>query len=242
MKYLWLLTSLFITIMTVDIAVAETNSNVDMTQIKEVLAGDDVSALDKLIAQSIDVNQRDEDGNTLLLYALNNNDDLTMARQLIIAGADVNAPSAQTGITPFIIATSMANTLQQQAQNIKADGKTTIDDDDLKKFMLKQMNKAIEITKMLIEYGANINQETPFGTPLMDAAKNEWNEAIIKLLLENGAKINLQDRLGRTALFYAEAFNCNKNLSLLLAAGADVEITDIEGKSYMEANPKDFLE
>lgn len=213
----------------------------DIAAIEKVLASDNISALDALIQQGIDVNMRDSEGNTLLIYTLNHNDNLTMAQQLIIAGADVDAPSSETGATPLILATSMASALQQQSKKIQESDDMMITNNELKKFMLAQMNKAFAMLQMLIEAGADVNKETPYGTPLMDAVKNEWNEPIIQQLLENGAKVNFQDRLGRTALFYASAFNCNKNISTLLAAGGDINIKDVDGKSYMESKPKDYL-
>ena len=103
------------------------------------------------------------------------------------------------------------------------------------------MQYAIKLTKMLIEHGADVNRETPYGTPLMNASTNEWNKEIIDMLLEAGADVNKKDRNGRTALFYASAFNCNDVLTKLLAAGADIEVKDIYGKSYMDAEPKDLV-
>ena len=241
MKY-WLFSALMLfAAMPVQAADTAQNDEVTAAQIEKILSGNDVSALDALIAKDIDVNMRDENGNTLLLYALNNNDDLMMAKQLIIAGADVNAPSSETGVTPLILATSMADTLQEQTQKIYNSEQVDFSEQELKRFMLSQMTKAYEILQILIDAGADINQETPYGTPLMNAAKNEWNEPIIKKLLENAAKVNQKDRLGRTALFYAAAFNCNKNISLLMAAGGDLTVKDIDGKAYTEAKPKDFL-
>lgn len=241
MKYLLFLTLFFYVIMPVGKSNSADVSDVNIMQIEEILSGNDISAIDELIAKGIDVNMRDDNGDTLLLYTLSNNNDLSMAKQLIIAGADVNAPSSETGVTPLILATSMADTLQEQGLNIYGAKKVALTEQDLKNFMLAQMTKAYEMVQMLIDSGADVNQETPYGTPLMDAAKNEWNEPIIKKLLENNANVNQPDRLGRTALFYAAAFDCNKNISLLMAAGGDISLRDINSKTYMEAMPKDFL-
>ena len=221
---------------------AEINASAfNLSESKEALTGNDISAVDALIARNIDVNMRDENGDTLLIYTLNNNNDLSIAKQLILAGADVNAPSTETGMPPMLIATSMADMLQNQARKLYADNRTNITEQALQTFMISQMEKAQNMLQMLIDAGANVNQETPFGTPLMNASQNEWNESIIKKLLENGAKVNATDRLGRTALFYAAAFDCNKIISQLMAAGADVSVKDIDGRTYMEAKPQDFL-
>ncbi len=242
MKYLLFLTFFFSNIVSLKADEIVKNSDMSITKIEKILAGNDISALDALIADNLDVNMRDENGDTLLLYALNHNKDLAMAKQLIIAGADVNAPSGETGMTPMIWATSMADMLQKQSKEFYSSEQVLVTEQDLKNFMLVQMTKAYEMLQILIDAGADVNQETPFGTPLMSAARNEWNEPIMKKLLESSIKVNQQDRLGRTALFYAAAFNCDKNISLLMAAGGDVSIKDIDGRTYMEAKPKDFLE
>ncbi|MBP5352524.1 MAG: ankyrin repeat domain-containing protein [Alphaproteobacteria bacterium] len=241
MRSLLLVFSFVLSLFTAQVSAAADAAKIDMAKLKKVLASDDVSALDAFISAGLDVNIRDEYGDTLLLYALNNNQNLVMARQLVIAGADLNAPSKTTGETPLIVATSMASNLQQQVNALYKNKEALVTDTTLQSAVLAQMNRALEIAKMLIEAGADVNQETPYGTPLMDAAKNEWNNSIIDLLLENGAKVNQTDRLGRTALFYASAFDCNKIISRLLSAGGDIQMKDIDGKSYMEAKPKDFV-
>ena len=167
-----------------------------------------------------------------------------MAKKLIEAGADVNAPSAN-GMTPLVIATSKANELQLQKMMIN-----TMDFEEQKEVVEAkvneeieyEMNRAIAMLQMLIEQGADINQETPLGTPLMSASTSDWNKDMVEILLEKGAKVNQQDKNGRTALFYAQVFDCQQISQMLLAGGADVAIKDNNGKTYLEVesiNPED---
>ena len=105
-----------------------------------------------------------------------------------------------------------------------------------------EMNRAIAMLQMLIEQGADINQETPLGTPLMSASTSDWNKDMVEILLEKGAKVNQQDKNGRTALFYAQVFDCQQISQMLLAGGADIAIKDNNGKTYLEVesiNPED---
>ena len=185
------------------------------------------------------------DGNPLLYTALTKNR-LKMAKMLIDAGADVNAPSSENGMTPLIIATSKAEKLKKQAEKIMENTKGYTQskgiEANLKKHIAIQMNIARKMLKMLIESGADVNQETPLGTPLMRAVSNPWNIELVEILLKSDAQIDLQDRNGRTALFYSETFGNNKISSLLLSAGADVDIKDTNGKTYMEVTKEDFEE
>lgn len=222
---------------------SETNE-IDDSFVQNILKSNDTKALEDLIAAGLDVNSRDDKGDTMLYYTLVNNDNLLMARKLIDAGADVNAPSS-SGMTPILVATSKANELQLQKMMLN-----TMDFEEQKEIVNAriseeieyEMNRAIAMLQMLIEQGADVNQETPLGTPLMSAATSDWNLDIIEILLKNGAKVNQQDKNGRTAMFYAQVFDCQEVMTLLLKAGADINIRDNNGKTYMDVEASNFIE
>ena len=213
--------------------------DVNAEALKTAVKSDNISAVKAFVGQGVDVNYRDNDGNTLLYTALNDNN-LEAAKLLIEAGADVNAPSAENGITPLIIATSQADKLQKDAEKIMARQQGSGVETKLKKHITHKMMVARKMLQMLIDANADVNQETPYGAPLMNAVKNQWNVDLIEMLLKAGAQVNLRDRNGRTALFYSEIFGGNKISSMLLAAGADVDIKDVNGKTYMEVTKEDF--
>lgn len=213
--------------------------------VKNAIKNDDATAMENFIEQGFEVNSRDENGNTPLYIALIQNR-LDIAKKLIDAGANVNAPSAENGMTPLIIATSRAGKLQQKAEKILNNSKgytqSRANEFKLQKYIAHQMNIAQKMLTMLIDEGADVNQETPFGTPLMNAVTNSWNTDIIDILLKSGAQINARDRKGRTALFYGEVLGGDKISSKLLAAGADIDIRDNAGKSYLEITKEELLE
>jgi len=214
-----------------------TQEEVDDKMVQKILLSQNVDELEYLINQGLDVNSRDADGNTMLYFVLINNNDLLMARKLIEAGADVNLPSSD-GITPILVATSKANELQLRKamfNSMEIDVQKEIANAKLNEEIEYEMNRAIAMLQMLIENGADVNQETPLGTPLMSASTSDWNADMVDILLKSGAKINQQDKNGRTALFYAQIFNCNEILKMLLQAGADITIKDKNGKTYLEA-------
>ncbi|XP_044726605.1 putative ankyrin repeat protein RF_0381 isoform X3 [Chrysoperla carnea] len=86
------------------------------------------------------------------------------------------------------------------------------------------INDDIEIIKMLLVRGANINTQNRFGqTPLHKAIENNDQVEIIELLLKHKADINAEDECRKTPLFKAIE---NKNLKitkLLLDNGANVK-------------------
>lgn len=217
----------------------------DFGAMRDAIKKNDLSAVDNLISQGFEVNARDEHGNPPLHYALYDNR-VKIVKKLIDAGANVNAPSSESGMTPLLIVTEKAKRLQQKAKKIlaKTDGYTQSSSAEIKlqKYIIGQMNIAKKMLEILVENGADVNQKTPYGTPLMSAVCNEWNVSLIDILLKSGAKINEQDSNGRTALFYAEVFGGDQITTKMLSAGADVTVRDYDGKTYMELTKKDFAE
>lgn len=243
MKYLFLPFFIF-SILTAGSACAETVSeDIDDAIVQKILDSGDTAALQKLIDAGLDVNSRDADGNTMLFYLLTHYADLDMAKTLIQAGADVNEPSAN-GMTPLLVATAVAAELQQsQTQSAAEENslKKEIQQANLTEQQRFLQKRSKDLLQLLIDNGADINQETPRGTPLMSAATSDLNAELVEILLKADAKVNQQDRNGRTALFYAAAFGCDTISTILLKAGADIRISDHDGKSYMEIEKQDII-
>lgn len=222
---------------------AETVSeDIDDAIVQKILDSGDTAALQKLIDAGLDVNSRDADGNTILFYMLTHYSSLDMAKTLINAGADVNLPSAN-GLTPLLVATALASELQLSQQPVTAENNLNAEIqqanfNEQQKFLLKRSQ---ELLQLLIANGADVNQETPRGTPLMNAATSDLNAPLVKTLLKADANVNQQDRFGRTALFYAAAFGCDTISTMLLKAGADIRIKDNDGHGYMELEKQDII-
>lgn len=239
MKHLLLL------ILTFNFFIFSTNAeivseDIEDAYVQKILDSGDTSALQKLINEGLDVNSRDAQGDTMLFYLLTHYADFDMAKTLINAGADVNLPS-NNGLTPLLVATALAGELQKQKIATEPENVTQ----EIKNAKLKEqteflMARSQKLLQLLIDSGADVNQETPRGTPLMSAATSELNLPIAETLLKAGAKVNLQDRFGRTALFYAAAFGCDSMTTFLLKAGADINVLDIDGKSYMDVSAEDI--
>lgn len=217
--------------------------DIDDAIVQKILDSGNTAALQKLIDAGLDVNSRDADGNTMLFYLLTHYADLNMAKTLINAGADINQPSAN-GMTPLIVATAIAAELQQNSSAAATEEnslKKEIQQANLTEQQRFLQKRSKDLLQLLIDNGADINQETPRGTPLMSAATSDLNAALVEMLLKADAKINLQDRNGRTALFYAAAFGSDNISTILLKAGADIRILDHDGKSYMEIEKQDII-
>lgn len=212
------------------------NAQASGSELEQQMAVADLAMMDELKNQNFDFNTKDENGNPALYYLLTRNPDLEVAAKAIEYGADVNAPTAN-GILPLNIATSRANELQLQIMMMKTLGLDVNNpeiQDKLKENLFHAMNHAIETAQMLIDNGADVNKESPLGTPLMNAASNAWNLEIVDMLIKSGADVNKQDKDGKTALFYAASGGNDDIVMLLLKSGADADIKDKDGKTYLE--------
>lgn len=126
----------------------------------------------------------------------------------------------------------------------------------------------LEIIKLLIKAGANIDGRTMSETPLMQAVANNRQEvvdfllaskadvnaatdngitslmgagnnpAIVKTLLKAGAKIDVVDKEGRSALFFAVELVQIEKLKVLLENGANVGLKDKTGQTAFAMTEK----
>ena len=191
---------------------------------------------------NFDFAQKDVLNNPILYYALSQNPDIEVIKKIIEYGADVNA-AAQNGMLPINVCTSKANEIQLKLLMMKTMGFDMGEPEveaELEKRVFFEMSKMTELTAFLIDNGADINKESPLGTPLMNAVTNKWNTDIVALLIKYGAKINKRDRDGRTALFYAFSSGNDDLVTMLIKAGADTEIKDKNGQTYLELERPKF--
>lgn len=111
-------------------------------------------------------------------------------------------------------------------------------------------NESAEITKILLDAGANPNISMRDGnTILLDACANpdvgsNGYPEVIKLLLKAGAKPNVSDNLGWTPLLRAAAYGHEEVVEVLLENGADPNFQTVaknDGVIKAQHKLKDYL-
>ena len=225
------------------------------------------------IENGADVNAKDSEGGNALMYAVASNSNPEVLKKLIDAGADVNSyiDSDPVYIPILIMAIEQGNAiitkiLLDSGANVNA--KVTVKEDVLKMSastsnstinkmtkMIQEMDGKtplvfaiaagnIEIIKILINAGANVNASYGGLTPLMMSLSHN-NPEIIKILVDAGADVNAkaktEDIAGLTVLDIAKERLNNPEIIKILT-DAKAKSSDIINSTPKYENKNSGLE
>lgn len=187
--------------------------------------------------------------------------DIKEMRELIERGADVNAIDEQEGITALIAATAGGQVaavqflIQAKAavnSGDKANNATPLmwaatlrpDKEAIEKGLkMPPAEKKLEIGRMLIAAGAEVNYRNAWGGTALQWAADEGNPEMVKLLLASKADPNLGDQHGLTPLIAAAHYDGPAHFQIaeqLIRAGAKLELSDAIGKTALMASTNNY--
>lgn len=109
----------------------------------------------------------------------------------------------------------------------------SVNNDGFSALVLATYKNNNSVARFLIENGANIDQSSKMGSPLM-AAVVKGNNEIALLLIQKKANVNQVDANGTTALLYATMFKNYELVSELVKNGADPETKDNRKNSAID--------
>ncbi|MBM3227232.1 MAG: hypothetical protein FJZ47_25985, partial [Candidatus Tectomicrobia bacterium] len=185
--------------------------------IKAVSKGDTPAAR-ALLAKGADVQARDSNGRTALMYAAENGDPTTV-QALLTHGADVNARDAQ-GWTALMYAaengdlTTVQTLLVQKAHvNAKSEGTGWT------ALMSAAARGHFPVTQALLAQGAEANAREKDGQTALIMAVQQGHSTVVQALLENGADVEVKNKAGKTPLVIAEGEGFSRIAQLLKQAG-----------------------
>jgi len=197
----------------------------------------DIAAVKTALLAAADVNGRDSEGSTPLMYAALYSNTECM-RLLLDRGADPNAANQAGGVALIWAAGNLdkVQLLVERGANVNAQsklGKTAL-------LAAAGRDDSGPVVQYLIEHGARLDVKDnldgipviPLGgganTPVIEAAKARDGHAL-RLLLENGAAVNDRAKNGSTALLGAIAYGNRNNARLLIEKGANLEAAALFG-------------
>jgi ankyrin repeat protein len=161
------------------------------------------SQIQAFIAHGADVNARDDDGMTALMWAVRN-DKKECLRSLIAAGADVNAADARgrAALDYAIVEPRVecAQLLLMAGANVNGNQDASV----TPLYRAAVLHNCV-LMKALISAGADVNaRDTQNGWTVLMRAANEPCLACVKALLAAGANPEAKDKDGETAVTWAQ--------------------------------------
>lgn len=156
------------------------------------------SAVKVIIEEGADVNAKDSDGSTALMWAAWRNE-LDAAKLLIQSGADVNAKDGKA-VTALMYASEknshhVAKLLIEKGADINEKnhkGETAL--------MWAAWRDSPDVTTLLLEQGADVNVKDNNGWTALIYALTHSSLDVVKLMIEKGADVNAKNKAGKSAL------------------------------------------
>lgn len=159
-----------------------------------------------LIKSGANVNLKDKDGWTALMYAVRYQQNIAVVKSLINAGAQIKAKN-NYGLTALLLAATYNDNPEILKQIVS---KYSISEKELLQSFIQVLssNTGSEYStaakvQVYIDLGLPLNVFYQGKTPLMYAASFTKSTKIIKLLLQNGAQTAIRSTEGKTAFDYA---------------------------------------
>jgi ankyrin repeat protein len=176
---------------------------------------DDEQAVSQLLKRGVDVNTVDANGDSLLALAARRGKP-EMMKTLLDARPRINTRNAH-GETALMLAAFNGHTGAVQA--LLAQG-AEFNHPGWNSLIYAATRNRLDIARILIGRGAQVNAEAENGTTALMMAAREGHLQMVLLLLEHGADINHKTHAGSSALSMAKSQDRREIVQTLVRAGA----------------------
>lgn len=219
-------------------AVAQPPEVIAVHNLLQAVERGDMEKVKALIDGGTDVNGQFNGRNAL--HTACRQDSSEMVELLISKGADVNA-KAEDGKGRTALQIAVGNRKGAGAivpvlikHRVDVNDRGPSGNTALHEAVGKYGNRkySIDIVKLMLSKGADVNAADGGNTPLLDAILHQ-RPVMVKLLLEHGAKPNIKGKKGKTPLFCAVENKQPEMVKHLLEHGADPKIATPKGETPM---------
>lgn len=176
---------------------------------------DNAKVLTGLLQKGLDPNTSDAEGNTLLMKAARGGK-LGTLKTLLGSGAKVNQSNA-VGETALSLAAIGGQ--QAAARELMAKG-AAVNPEGWKPLIYAAVYGNVEMMKVLLGGGAQINGQAENGMTALMMAAHEGQMGAVKFLVAGGADLNMRNGQERTALGIARQRGKDDIAAVLVQAGA----------------------
>ncbi len=218
----------------IDIIVARANPSLQdgkgISPVMAALEQNNLELLKELIRKGADLNIKSK-GKTPLFRAVEK-ENMQAVALLAHHGADPSVAN-ENGDIPLYLAVRNRNNvmtgilLHKSEQAEKDANWTTKDGDPLLNLSIKQNQD--QISRMLLDFGANIYQTDYMENAALNLAARQGNHELVKILLDKGADPNHRNIMGETPLLTASRKGHSQIANTLAEAGADPAMKDFNG-------------
>jgi hypothetical protein len=171
-----------------------------------------------MLARGADVQVRDANGRTALMYAAENGDPTTV-QALLTSGADVNARDWQDWTALMYAAESGNPTTVQALLTNKAHVNAKTEGSGWTALMSAASRGHAAVVQALLANGAEANARDKEGQTALFLAVQKGYLAIVQALLTGGADVDIKNHAGKTPVEVAEAEGFTRIAHLLKQAG-----------------------
>ena len=182
--------------------------------------GANINVVDAIMQNGCNVNLRNKEGVTALMFAAMNGDN-DVVQRLCDFGANLEIKGITTKYTKTALLFAaenvhkdVVNTLLSFGANINVKS----DDDDSNILMLLVNKNHIELIKYILDHYMNkidINHTNKFGNTALMIASYNGNQYVVQILLNHGANTKIKNNQGETAYSIARKAN-HMNLCQML--------------------------
>src|SRR5574344_789796 len=187
-----------------DVNLADKNG---VTLLMEAAKAGNDWAVQHLLNSGADVQARDKDGWSALMYAVRYQNSINIINMLIEKGAHTRIRNKYNA-TPLLLAADYSQ--NPQILSLLLRNRSATEDEVFKAFILAltstEGTEYIQQTKiqLFLDMGVSVNRVWKGKTPLMYAAQYSNSTGVIGLLIQSGAKPGIQNVEGKTAFEFAK--------------------------------------